>query len=225
MLLFWCSALVLAEPIRPHTVWVQLHEARLISEYEKEHEEAIGLYDALLEGLGPSDFSFSDLWYWKGVTFLNMGRYDLAIDAFEHSNTATFIQDEHRAKQAIEEAVLSKNRVVSLPSSKNPWVSLTEDASIWGMSVDASLSTIEGFELNIRTVEPVVSLQIHIESWDGRIWSHAVNLIEGDSVMPLRFGQLRPAVPEDTAIRTIRINCQTPAGGAASLSILEALIF
>ena len=225
MLIFLCSALVLAEPIRPHTVWVQLHEARLISEYEKEHEEAIGLYDALLDGLGPSDFSYSDLWYWKGVTYLKMNQYDLAMDAFERSDTDVFIQDRNRAKQAIEESILLKNRVVALPNTKSPWVSLSEDDSIWGMSVDESISTVEGFELYIRTIEPVVSLQIHIESWDGRIWSHAVNLIEGDSVMPLRFGQLRPAVPKGTAVRTIRINCQTPAGGAAKLNILEAVIF
>jgi hypothetical protein len=154
-----------------------------------------------------------------------MNKYDLAIDAFEQSDTDVFIQDRNRAKQAIEESILLKNRVVALPNTKSPWVSLSEDDSIWGMSVDENVSPIEGFELNIRTVEPVVSLQIHIESWDGRIWGHAVNLIEGDSVMPLRFGQLRPAVPKGTAIRTIRINCQTPAGGAAKLNILEAVIF
>ena len=209
----------MSEPVRPHTVWTQLHEARLLSEFEGEHEEAIGVYDALLDGLESSEYSYGELWYWKGMTYIRLSEFDKAIDCFERSQSA---DTNDRVSKAVEEAKMLKHQLQKLPSLQNAWVSLNESLSVWGMSLNASSANLKGLDLTIRTVQPVVSLQIQIEAWDGRIWGHAVNLIEGESMLPIRLNQLRPSVPPQTPIRSLRISGYTPAGDAAMIDILES---
>lgn len=219
MLYLWLVSASMSEPVRPHTVWTQLHEARLLSEFEGEHEEAIGVYDALLDGLDPSEFSYGELWYWKGMAYIRLSEFDKAIDCFERSQSA---DTNDRVSKAVEEAKMLKNQLQKLPSLQNAWVSLNESLSVWGMSLNASSANLKGLDLTIRTVQPVVSLQIQIEAWDGRIWGHAVNLIEGESMLPIRLNQLRPSVPPQTPIRSLRISGNTPAGDAAMIDILES---
>lgn len=220
MLYLWLVSVSLSEPVRPHTVWAQLHEARLMSEFEGEHEEAIGVYDALLDGLEKSDFSYGELWYWKGMAYIRLEDYSAAMACFERSNIGA--RNTVRAKQGIEEAKMLQKKVVSLPSTQNAWVSLNESLSVWGMNLDAKAAYLSGIDLTIQTVQPVVSLQIQIEAWDGQIWGHAVNLIEGESTLPIRLNQLRPSVPPNTPIRTLRISGFTPAGDSAMIDILES---
>ena len=210
----------MSEPIRPHTVWAQLHEARLLSEFEGEHEEAIGVYDALLEGLEPSEFSYGELWYWKGMAYIRLEDFESAIECFEKSYIGNGNSD--RVIKGIEEAKMLKHKLKQLPSSENTWVSLNESLSVWGMSLDSEAAYLQGLDLTIRTVQPVVSLQLQIEAWDGRIWGHAVNLIEGESSLPVRLSQLRPSVPPNTPIRSIRISGSTPVGDAAMIDVLGA---
>ena len=217
MLYLWLVSASMSEPVRPHTVWVQLHEARLLSEFEGEHEEAIGVYDALLDGLESSEFSYGELWYWKGMAFIRLGQYDDAIECFLRSQST---DTSNRVNKGIEEAKMLKQQLQHLPSSENAWVSLNESLSVWGMSLHADASDLQGLELTIRTVQPVVSLQLQIEAWDGRIWGHAVNLIEGESNFPIRLSQLRPSVPPQTPIRSLRISGFTPAGDEAMIDIL-----
>ena len=212
----------MSEPIRPHTVWTQLHEARLLSEFEGEHEEAIGVYDALLDGLDSSEFSYGELWYWKGMAYIRLSEFDKAVDCFELSQSS---DTNDRVSKAVEEAKMLKHQLQNLPSLQNAWVSLNESLSVWGMSLNTSSANLEGLDLTIRTVQPVVSLQIQIEAWDGRIWGHAVNLIEGESMLPIRLSQLRPSVPPQTPIRSLRISGFTPAGDAAMIDILESSSF
>lgn len=217
MLYLWLVSASMSEPVRPHTVWAQLHEARLLSEFEGEHEEAIGVYDALLDGLESSEFSYGELWYWKGMAFIRLGQYDDAIECFLRSQST---DTSNRVNKGIEEAKMLKQQLQQLPSSENAWVSLNESLSVWGMSLHADASGLQGLELTIRTVQPVVSLQLQIEAWDGRIWGHAVNLIEGESMFPIRLSQLRPSVPPQTPIRSLRISGFTPAGDEAMIDIL-----
>ncbi|MGC6508011.1 MAG: tetratricopeptide repeat protein [Myxococcota bacterium] len=217
MLYLWLVSASMSEPVRPHTVWAQLHEARLLSEFEGEHEEAIGVYDALLDGLESSEFSYGELWYWKGMAFIRLGQYDDAIECFLRSQST---DTSNRVNKGIEEAKMLKQQLQHLPSSENAWVSLNESLSVWGMSLHADASDLQGLELTIRTVQPVVSLQLQIEAWDGRIWGHAVNLIEGESMFPIRLSQLRPSVPPQTPIRSLRISGFTPAGDEAMIDIL-----
>ncbi|MEC8276463.1 MAG: tetratricopeptide repeat protein [Myxococcota bacterium] len=217
MLYLWLVSASMSEPVRPHTVWAQLHEARLLSEFEGEHEEAIGVYDALLDGLESSEFSYGELWYWKGMAFIRLGQYDDAIECFLRSQST---DTSNRVNKGIEEAKMLKQQLQHLPSSENAWVSLNESLSVWGMSLHADASGLQGLELTIRTVQPVVSLQLQIEAWDGRIWGHAVNLIEGESMFPIRLSQLRPSVPPQTPIRSLRISGFTPAGDEAMIDIL-----
>ena len=217
MLYLWLVSASMSEPVRPHTVWAQLHEARLLSEFEGEHEEAIGVYDALLDGLESSEFSYGELWYWKGMAFIRLGQYDDAIECFIRSQST---DTSNRVNKGIEEAKMLKQQLQHLPSSENAWVSLNESLSVWGMSLHADASGLQGLELTIRTVQPVVSLQLQIEAWDGRIWGHAVNLIEGESMFPIRLSQLRPSVPPQTPIRSLRISGFTPAGDEAMIDIL-----
>ena len=219
MLYLWLVSASMSEPVRPHTVWTQLHEARLLSEFEGEHEEAIGVYDALLDGLESSEYSYGELWYWKGMTYIRLSEFDKAIDCFERSQSA---DTNDRVSKAVEEAKMLKHQLHKLPSLQNAWVSLNESLSVWGMSLNASSANLKGLDLTIRTVQPVVSLQIQIEAWDGRIWGHAVNLIEGESMLPIRLNQLRPSVPPQTPIRSLRISGYTPAGDAAMIDILES---
>ena len=219
MLYLWLVSASMSEPVRPHTVWTQLHEARLLSEFEGEHEEAIGVYDALLDGLESSEYSYGELWYWKGMTYIRLSELDKAIDCFERSQSA---DTNDRVSKAVEEAKMLKHQLHKLPSLQNAWVSLNESLSVWGMSLNASSANLKGLDLTIRTVQPVVSLQIQIEAWDGRIWGHAVNLIEGESMLPIRLNQLRPSVPPQTPIRSLRISGYTPAGDAAMIDILES---
>ena len=217
MLYLWLVSASMSEPVRPHTVWAQLHEARLLSEFEGEHEEAIGVYDALLDGLESSEFSYGELWYWKGMAFIRLGQYDDAIECFLRSQST---DTSNRVNKGIEEAKMLKQQLQQLPSSENAWVSLNESLSVWGMSLHADASGLQGLELTIRTVQPVVSLQLQIEAWDGRIWGHAVNLIEGERMFPIRLSQLRPSLPPPTPIRSLRISGFTPAGDEAMIDIL-----
>lgn len=218
---FWLIAsLCSADPTRPHTVWAQLHEAQLLETYEQEFDEAIDIYEALLEGLTSKDFSYGELWYWKGIAHMHQKDFEEAAACFEQSTQSALHYD--RGQKAIKELSMIKNRVLELPYSGNPWVNLGSGMSDWSLVLDPEASSLDSFNLRIKTKEPVVSIQIQIEGWSGEVWGHSINLIEGEGVVSLRLQQLRPTPPENIQIRAVKLICKTPSGQAANIEILES---